>query len=70
MIPIVLHIPHSSRYIPECERGQLLLNDEVLEQELKLPIISMMNSFVMQPGIPLIKVMANRLAQNYNKAGF
>eukprot|EP00477_Mikrocytos_mackini_P000345 GAHX01000367.1.p1 GENE.GAHX01000367.1~~GAHX01000367.1.p1 ORF type:complete len:886 (-),score=204.09 GAHX01000367.1:26-2683(-) len=29
---------------------------EVLEEELKLPLIKMMNSFILQPGVPLINV--------------
>ena len=34
MIPIILHIPHASREIPNSERGDFLLDDDALEQEL------------------------------------
>ncbi|MFD9353172.1 N-formylglutamate amidohydrolase [Streptomyces sp. NPDC060031] len=32
--PVILHVPHSSRVIPESVRGGIVLDDEALEQEL------------------------------------
>lgn len=31
---VVLHVPHSSKYVPDCERPSLLLSDEELQLEL------------------------------------
>ncbi|MFD9259710.1 N-formylglutamate amidohydrolase, partial [Streptomyces sp. NPDC059538] len=32
--PVILHVPHSSRAVPESVRGGIVLDDRELEQEL------------------------------------
>ena len=34
--PLLVHVPHSSTWVPDAERSDLLLDDEALEAELRL----------------------------------
>jgi len=52
--PLILHIPHSSTYIPEDLRSSICLTDDELEQE-KLIMVDKYTDELFKPNSPLIQ---------------
>lgn len=58
---MILHIPHSSRWIPEQLRGQFVLSDEELELELLLMTDAYTDELFSLPGATVVRAAVSRL---------
>jgi N-formylglutamate deformylase len=58
---LILHVPHSSKYIPDCERQWLLLSDDELQQELLHMTDAYTDQLFAIPGAVIVRYPISRL---------
>lgn len=58
---LVLHVPHSSRHIPTCERQTLLLSDDELQQELLIMTDAYTDELFGVPHAAIVRYPVSRL---------